>query len=498
MTKIIDTSLTLPTDLSAWEREQVYNGMDCCVTTEIIDVLLPQLDEHTSATYDFSRALQGPALEMRLRGVKVDQRRRAEVIEDYYAQIDKLEAQLERIVFEGVGLHTFNWRSNPGLASLLYDTLGIPPPRGKRSVDRNALEKLDAYLIARQIVRHVTTMREIFKKIDVLKQEIDPDGRIRTSYNIAGTNTGRFSSSFSEFGTGGNLQNIEESLRSMFIADDGYKFAKFDGAQIQSRIVGAVEWNLFGDGAYLDACETGDLHTTVAMMTWPEMEWTDDPKANRRLAEEPFYRHYDRRFMCKKLGHGTNFDGQPETLATQSRIPILSVAEFQRKYHRAFPAHRRWRNWTEDELRRCGTIIALDGRKRQFWGRRNDPQLVRDALAYNAQSTEAYIMNTGMLNIWRSRDAILMLHDHDALTVQYPEADEDKVIPRILKHLEVPIPLRNNRTLLIPFDCKTGWNRGEYDSEKNPDGLKTYKPGDKRRRTPQVHILDRPIRRTYG
>jgi len=60
---------------------------------------------------------------------------------------------------------------------------------------------------------------DLQKKIDILKTEIDKDGRIRTSYNIAGTNTGRLSSSFSEFGTGTNLQNIEESLRSMFVAD---------------------------------------------------------------------------------------------------------------------------------------------------------------------------------------------------------------------------------------------------------------------------------------
>jgi len=33
------------------------------------DVLLPQLDDHTSATYAFRRALQGPVLEMQLRGI---------------------------------------------------------------------------------------------------------------------------------------------------------------------------------------------------------------------------------------------------------------------------------------------------------------------------------------------------------------------------------------------------------------------------------------------
>ena len=91
--KVIDTSTTLPTSLSAFEREQVYNGLDCCVTAEILDALLPQLDNHTAATYSFSKALQGPALEMRLRGVLVDQARKAEVIDEYFDRIEALDSK---------------------------------------------------------------------------------------------------------------------------------------------------------------------------------------------------------------------------------------------------------------------------------------------------------------------------------------------------------------------------------------------------------------------
>jgi hypothetical protein len=46
---------------------------------------------------------------------------------------------------------------------------------------------MEAYPIAQQIVRHINIMADLAKKISVLKTEIDPDGRIRTSYNIAGT-----------------------------------------------------------------------------------------------------------------------------------------------------------------------------------------------------------------------------------------------------------------------------------------------------------------------
>jgi hypothetical protein len=102
-----------------------------------------------------------------------------------------------------------------------------------------------------------------------------------------------------------------------------------------------------------------------------------------------------------------------------------------------------------------------------------------------------------MLKIWRSRIATLYMHDHDALTVQYPAEAEDEVIPQILTLLQVPIPLSHSRTLLIPFDCKTGWNRADW-SESNPYGLKDYIPGDQRRRPKEVGLLDRKLYKAHG
>jgi len=32
--------------------------------------------------------------------------------------------------------------------------------------------------------------------------------------------------------------------------------------------------------------------------------WVGSPDADKELAEQPYYRHYSRRFMCKKIGHG--------------------------------------------------------------------------------------------------------------------------------------------------------------------------------------------------
>ena len=215
--------------------------------------------------------------------------RLAEVIDEFYDKIDFLERNLSRIVLEGVGLPGFNWRSTDDRAHLFYDMLGIPPikNKGRITTDRAAREKMEKYTIAKPIITHMNLIADIAEKIKKLKTKVDPDGRIRTTYNIAGTDTGRFSSSFSVYGTGGNLQNVEESLRSIFIADPGMKFAKCDAKSGESFVVGAIEWNLFNDPAYLEACESGDPHTAVARICWPELGWTGNlkqDKAYRRAA----------------------------------------------------------------------------------------------------------------------------------------------------------------------------------------------------------------------
>jgi len=498
--KIIHTASTTPVSLSPWERDQVYNGLDCCVTSEVFDVIHPGLDNHTAATYNFSKDLQGPVLEMRLRGVLVDQARRAQVIDEMFDKLDQLERNLDRIVLDGVGMMAFNWRSNAHLRELFYDKLKIPEIRSKGhvSVDVHALEKLEQYIIARPIVKHLNAMRELGKRISVLRTPLDADGRMRTSYNIAGTNTGRFSSSASEFGTGGNLQNIEEFLRSIYVADPRMKFAKFDAKSGESFVVGAIEWNLFDDPTYLEVCESGDPHTGAARLCWPDLGWTGDLKRDKIIAERPYYRHHTYRNTVKKIGHGSNYGGQPPTLAFMHHLPIGVVQQFQPRYFAAFPAHERWQGWVGNQILTVGYLVSLTGRKRWFMGRRNDPATIREAIAFDPQGSLADIVNRAMLRIWSSRDAIVMLQDHDAITIQYPEEREDDIVPKIFKQLEGPIELKGGRTLLIPYDCKVGWNKGDYHPDHNPQGLKDYAPNDQRKRQTPVGIMDRPVHLIHG
>lgn len=486
--KIFTTTNPLPEGQT--ELLHIYNALDCMITLEVWQAIYPQLDEVTEKTYAFAMDLQGPIFEMECRGVKVDQAARVRVCAVLEKEVGTLGRDLDYILSEGLGFSGFNPNSPIQLSKLLYSTLKLPPVKfhGKITTNREALEKLKKYFFAEPIINHILAIRDLKKKISVLKTGIDADGRIRTSYNIAGTDTGRLSSYASAFGSGTNLQNITGELRSAFVADKGKKIAYIDLEQAESRAVGGIVWNLFQDGGYLDACESGDLHTTVCRLCWDYLPWTNDPKANKALAKQPFYRHFDYRDAAKRLGHGTNYYGKPPNMARQTHIELGLVAEFQKKYFAAFPGIESWHRWVRNKLLQDGFITTFMGRRRWFFGRRWDEETIRSAIAYEPQSAVADILNRGLFKVWKLPQVELLLQVHDAIVFQYDEEKENDIIPLVMKTLQVEVPLLHDRSLIIPTEAFVGWNWA-YKSNTNPDGLVGF-GNDTRKRTAEVKLMD--------
>jgi DNA polymerase I-like protein with 3'-5' exonuclease and polymerase domains len=492
--RIINTSEMQLDELNVDEMHWVYNGIDASITHEIFHTLFPMVDETCVATYEFSKALQAPVAEMCLRGILVNKNRRRKVITEMRQKVAQLEEQFNSLVVDGVGIPAINWRSPTQVMNLLYSVMGLPvqKKRGANgfgpSVDRDCLEKLQIYFIAEPIINHLLLLRDLGKSIGFLETATDPDGRMRSDLKIAGTVTGRFASSVTDFGTGTNLQNVTESLRSVFVADPGHKLGNLDLEQGDSRNVGAICWNLFCDhpdwnertaGAYLDACESGDLHTTVAKMAYKSLAWGTAP--DREIAEQRFYRHFDYRFMCKKLGHGRNYIGQPQTLAKHAKIPVQHAREFCEAYDSAFPCIPAWHESIKYRLEHFSQITNLFGRRRFFFGRPRDAATHRDAAAYEASSCTSDEINTGILKLWQANRVQLLMQVHDNILFQFPEELEDEIIPWAKEILKTHLMLKKDRPFFVPTEAKTGWNWGNF-SEGNPDGLKKWSNGDSRKR----------------
>lgn len=499
MAEIIDTGdLTQSTELSQDEGYWVYNGLDCCVTADVLVVTHPMLDATSQVVYDFSRELQAPVMEMALRGILVNQYKKHQVLRDMRGKLVQLESQLDELIHEGVGIPKLNWRSPVQLNSLLYDVMKLPEVRKKnangimaRTSNREAIEKLATYFIAEPICNHIMSLRDLGKSIGFLETGIDPDGRIRAGINIAGTNTGRFSTNISDFGTGTNLQNVTSSLRSVFVADPGYKFANLDLEQADARNIGALCWNLLSShpdwdeasaGRYLDACEGGDLHTTVLKMANPRLPWGLDGKTDREVADGIAYRHLTHRDLSKKLGHGSNFEGQPPTMAKHARLPIPLVKDFQARYFEAFPCIPAWHDSIHYALEHFSQLTTPFSRRRFFFGRPKDPATRREAVAYQPQSMTADEINKGILNLWRANRVQLLMQVHDSILFQYPEHLESEIIPWAMQALRTTLRLAKDRDFTVPIDAQVGWNWG-YAGPSNLDGLKKWKGGDDRKRT---------------
>lgn len=501
--------------LSSFEIYQLYNGLDCCLTTEIAEVLAPKVGASPEATliYSFERAMQGPALDMMRRGWRVDQYERYKSISDLQARRAKMEHLLDRYAHV-----IWNRGLNPGSPKQMkdffyYSPQGLRLPeqhkidKGVRKVscDRECLEKLRAYFYAVPIINVILALRDIDKKLGVLLTEVDADSRMRTSYNVAGTETGRWSSSANAFGSGTNLQNITPELRKMFVADPGMKLCYADLEQAESRVVGLLVWMCTGDPSYLDACESGDLHTLVAKLVWPKLGWTGDPKADRKIADQPFYRQYSYRDMAKRGGHGTNYYGQPRTMAMHLKVETSIMEAFQHGYFKAFPGIRLWHTWTSAQLTTKQCLTTPLGRQRHFFGRPNDDSTLREAIAFVPQSTVGDLLNLALWLVWHHMPEVQLLGQiHDAIVFQYPEKRELEIIPKALSLLRIPITasgihrgsvffpsnLTLTRTMTIPSECKIGWNwaddeiRSSVGNKKlpNPDGLKKWKGVEDERR----------------
>ena len=514
---VVRTEDLRPGTQSASENLQTYCGLDCCLTVEIFEELL-QTYGTPPAIYDFERALQAPYLEIMQRGFRVDELSRRKAAEELRGRIFALRELLDEFAV-AVWDKPLNPRSPQQLREFFYRAMKLPEvwlsQKGERklSTNREALEKLEQYIYARPFVSTILAIRDLAKQLEVFETEIDGDGRFRTSYNIAGTETGRPSSSENAYGTGGNAQNIAPGLRYVFVADDEWKLGVIDLEQVEARDVGFFIGCLFNDWSFLDNCESGDLHTNNAKLIWPSAGWTGDRKRDREIADRQFYREFSFRDMSKRGGHLSNYMGTAWTAARSLKVPIGIMEEFQARYCRgapagvdratgqlvpgispAFPGIPRYWQWVAQQLQTTHQLTTPFGRRRHFFGRPGDDTTLREAIAFVPQSTTADRMNLGLWRIWHEMPEVQLLgQGFDSVIFQFPEdQDEDEIIARALELVRVELVAPNGRKYVVPGEAKVGWNWGaqvtQQDVERaklagkklprlNPDGLAKWKPG---------------------
>ena len=503
----------LPASHAYW----IYNGLDCMLTAEVAEVLLPKVEADADAKriYHFERALQAPFMEMMLRGFNIDIGWRNNLLVELEGRATKLEALLDEyaVAVWGKGL---NAHSPKQVMAFFYEHMKLPTQyvrkKGVKSPTANddAMEAMQSYFLAKPMARTIMKIRRIWKLHGALNSGVDRDNRMRASFNIAGTETGRASSNKNAFGTGTNFQNITNDIRRAFVPSAGKKLGGFDLAQAESRLAGLGAWLATARDTYLLACESGDLHTVVTKMVRPHLAWVGDAKLDKRVADTKVpgdasgktYRDYS-----KNIGHGTNYLSKGFTLSQITGIPLKEVQTFQEKYFEAYPEIPGWHQWVATSLQQNSFLVTVFGRKRFFFDRLGDDSTVRKGVAFGPQSAIAEYINLGIYLCWsdkelRDRGFRIIAQVHDALYFEYPPEDEVWILARVAECLSPRLNV-NGRSFSIPCDAKVGWNwnapKTKEEYSRNPYGLKAWNGiADDRVYTEEkqtsLSLLDRRVR----
>jgi DNA polymerase-1 len=332
-----------------------------------------------------------------------------------------------------------------------YGEMGLPPQRNRKSgnlsCDDKSLEKLARREpIFRPIYQRISELRSlgVFRSTFV-QMRLDHDGRVRCSYNIAGTETFRYSSSEDAFGFGGNLQNIPAgdegvglpNVRTLFLPDPGYTIFDCDLDRADAQVV-AWEANDEILKAIFHAGE--DMHLQNAKDIFGNQNLTKDSK-ERKLA---------------KAGvHAINYGAKPPTLSRALGITISEAERFYNRWFKLHPAIQDWHDRIESQLAATRCVSNRFGFRRHYFDRIEN--LLPEALAWVPQSTVAIVIDKGLVNIDTKLrgDVDILLQVHDSLVMQCRTRDFERMKPKIREQLLIPIPYDDPLTIGVGIKAST-------------------------------------------
>lgn len=429
------------------EQLWTYNCKDAVITYEVsvaLDSTVDKLKQRENLNFQM---LQFEAvLRMMLRGVRQDLRRKGE----FNLELMEAEAVRQQWIDTVVG-RPFNVRSPKQMQEFLYNELSLPPQRNRKtgniSCDDAALEKLAAREpIFRPIYQRISELRSlgVFRSTFV-QMRLDHDGRVRCSYNVAGTETFRYSSSEDAFGFGGNLQNIPSgdeahglpNVRKLFLPDQDCTIFDCDLDRADAQVV-AWEAN---DIPLKEIFRAGlDMHLQNARDIFNNPNLGKDSK-ERKLA---------------KAGcHAINYGAKPPTLSRALGITMVEAERFYNRWFALHPAIAEWHRRIESELATTRSVTNRFGYRRYYFSRVEG--LLPEALAWVPQSTVALVIDKGLVNIDRNLRGRVdpLLQVHDSLVMQCKTKDFTAVKKEVREQLRIVIPYEDPLIIGVGIKAST-------------------------------------------
>ena len=338
----------------------------------------------------------------------------------------------------------FNVNSTKALRTILFEKLALTPGKKTKtgfSTNQATLEKL---LGEHPIIEHLLHYREVEKLRSTygtsLLAAVDPDDRIRATFNQTVARTGRLSSE------NPNLHNIPvrtelgRGFRKAFVPREGTEFVVADYNQIELRCIA----HLSEDPGLIGAFQSGeDIHRSVAAAVFG-------------VAPEEVT--YEQRSRAKMVSYGLAYGMEAYGLGQRLGIKTSEAAQILESYFAGFPSVKAYMEATVTEARNRGYTETLFGRRRAIPELQSDRVQVRQAgerQAMNAgiQGLAADIFKVALVRLEQRLlddrlESRVVLQVHDEVILEVPPQEKDRAIAATVEVLmgafDLQVPLEVN------------------------------------------------------
>ena len=367
---------------------------------------------------------------------------------DFGGMLQRAMDTTEQAIYAEAG-ETFNINSPKQLGVILFDKLGLP--HGKKtktgwSTNADVLEKLryDSPLVE-NVLRYRQYAKLKSTYVDGILKVIDPDGRVRTSFQMTATATGRLSS------TEPNLQNIPtrtelgSELRRMFTAPEGCVLVDADYSQIELRLLAHIS----GDKVMQESFRSGaDFHAATAAKVFHVPEGEVTPELRRR---------------AKAVNFGMVYGISAFSLSRDLGVPVAEAKGYMERYFETYSTLRQYMTDIVAQAEKDGYVETLFHRRRALPELKSSNFNLREfgkrvALNMPVQGTAADIMKLAMLRVHdrlhrEGLRARLLMQVHDELIVECPEAEREQVARILTEEME------HAATLSVPLTVDAHWGK---------------------------------------
>jgi DNA polymerase-1 len=405
-----------------------FNGNSCALLISLYHTLLRNLQSNAALYlyHEIDLPLCYVLFDMEVTGIAIDPNRLKQLSREFAQRASDLEQQ----IFSLSG-KTFNLASAKQLGEILFEHLKLPG--GKQSsksqnyiTNNEVLESLQdqGFQIAKLIInwRHLIKLKNTY--LDALPTQINQlSGRLHTHFSQVTTTTSRLSS------IEPNLQNIPIrtldglSVRSAFVAPEGWMLISADYSQIELRILAEIAQIESMKQAFKKG---SDIHADTASQVFDvPLDQVDD----------------DLRRKAKAINFGIIYGISPFGLAQNLGLEQSSAAQYIKDYMLKYPEIEKYFQSAKDFAYKHGFVQNLFARKCFITGI-NDKNFFARSMAQRAainapiQSSAADITKIAMIKLFgqiiaHDLKTKIVLQIHDEILLMSPIHELESIKPLI-------------------------------------------------------------------